>query len=811
MFRNYLKIAFRNISRNKAHTYINISGLAIGLATCLLIALYIFDEASYDKHHHDVDKLYRVASISSIKGETWAAAPAPLAWSLKNDLPEVQQVTRLMTFPFIQNMLLTYEHDGQKKQFYEPRGYYVDSTFFQLFTYDFIYGNPSSALDRPNSIVISDNIYNKFFTKNQDPVGKSIVISTPFGPATYTIKGVFSTAKYRSHIPANYLLSMNNGDMWNWVQQQTNWTNNNVFYTYLKLKPPADAKDFEKKLNPFLMRHAGDAMKAAGFSRTLFLQPVADIYLHSSLGGEIASNTKVTYLYLLGSIAVFVLLIACVNFMNLSTARSQKRAKEVGMRKVMGAEKKSLIWQFLGESVLMCFIALLAALIIARAALPLFNSFTGKELDPFDQPNFIFWIIGVTFLTGILSGIYPAFYLSAFKPVAILKGKVINSLSAATIRKGLVVFQFTISICLVIGAMVIWKQLDHIRNQNLGFEKTQKIIIPLQKSYNNSGSNYIALKDELSKNPAVQSVSAGSSYPGNPDMSDMLFYAEGKSINDVVDIQLAAVENDYIETMGFSLLSGRNFSKNSNADSLGIILNEEAVKELGYTIENAPGKKIRYEYNGHGTMEIVGVVKNFNFESLHKQIKPFGFTYGLFADKYNNVVANVKTTQYAELIQSMSKVWRSIIPNSPFTYSFLDQDFQRNYDKDRLTSRIVVYFTAIAIVIACLGLFGLSAFAAEQRTKEIGIRKVLGASMASVMGLLSKDFLRLVIIALLIACPLAWYFMNRWLDSFAYKTQISWWIFLGAGALAIFVAFVTISFQSIKTALSNPLKSLRTE
>jgi putative ABC transport system permease protein len=291
----------------------------------------------------------------------------------------------------------------------------------------------------------------------------------------------------------------------------------------------------------------------------------------------------------------------------------------------------------------------------------------------------------------------------------------------------------------------------------------------------------------------------------------MLFYAEGKSINDVVDVQLAAVENNYIETMRLSLLSGRNFSKNSNADSLGIILNETAVKELGYTIENAPGKKIHFEYNGHSTLEIVGVVKNFNFESLHKQIKPFGFTYGLFGDKYNNLVANVKTTQYAALLESMSKAWHAIIPNSPFAYSFLDQDFQKNYEKDRLTSRIVVYFTVIAVLIACLGLFGLSAFAAEQRTKEIGIRKVLGASMTSVMGLLSKDFLRLVIIALLIACPVAWYIMNRWLDNFAYKTQISWWIFFGAGTIAIFVAFVTISFQSIKTALSNPLKSLRAE
>jgi len=809
MFKNYFKIAFRNLSRNRAFSFINIFGLAVGLATCLLILLYIFDESRYDQHHKDVDRLYRIASVTG-KGETWAAESAPMAWALKNDLPEVEQVTRLMTFPDIERMLLKYKHHSESKQFYETNGYYVDSTFFQLFTYDFIYGNAATALDEPNSVVISEQLAGKFFGR-ENPVNKAIQIVTPFGEFNYTVKGVFDDTKKKSHIPAHYFLSMRNKDMWNWVQRQTSWVNNNVFFTYVKLKEGVNAAAFDQKLKPFFERHAGEGMKAAGFSKSLFIQPVKDIYLRSSVGKEIAPNGNITYLYILGSIAALILLIACINFMNLSTARSQKRAREVGVRKVIGAEKSSLILQFLGESFLMCLMALGIALFLAWMLLPLFNELTQKDMHPLDEPALVWWIIGLTLFTGLLAGLYPAFYLSAFKPAAVLKGKIANSFSATAIRKGLVVFQFTVSICLVSGAIVIWQQLDLLKNQDLGFNKDRQIILPLEQGYLNSESKYTALKNELLKNPGVKAVTSGSTYPGVPNISDMLFYAEGKPVSEVVDVSLSAVENDYIENIGLTLLSGRAFSKDSRADSAGIILNETAVKELGYTVENAVGRKIQYNFGGHSTMQIVGVVKDFNFESLHNAIKPFGFTSGLFGNKYGYLIAGLSTNDYSGLIKGIEKTWTKLNPETPFVYSFPDQNFQRQYEREQRTSRIVVYFTVIAILIACLGLFGLAAFSAEQRTKEIGIRKVLGATVTNIAALLSRDFIQLVIIAIVIASPLAWYGMNKWLQNFAYRIAISWWMFAAAGLLAVAIALLTVSFQAIKAAVANPVKNLRTE
>ncbi len=810
MIKNYFKIAFRNLIRNKAFSFINIFGLAVGLATCLLILLYIFDESSYDKHHKDGDRVFRIISKNA-KGEGWAAGPGPLAEGLKSELPEVEQSARLLTFPDIATLLLKYEHGAESKQFFETNGYYVDSTFFKIFTYDFIYGNAGTALNEPNSTVISKELAGKFFG-NENPVGKSILITTPFGEFNYTVKGVFNGQKNKSHIPANFLLTMRNNDMWNWVQNQTRWTTNNIFFTYVKLNEGINPQAFEKKLNPFFDEHAGADMKAAGFSKTLFIQPVKDIYLHSDIENELSANGNINYLYILGSIGVFILMIACINFINLSTARSQKRAKEVGVRKVMGAEKSSLIRQFLGESFMMCIIALVLALTLSWIFLPVFNNLTQKNIQPFEHPVLLLWVTCLTLITGLLAGLYPAFYLSSFKPISVLKGKILNSFSATAIRKGLVVFQFTISVCLVLGAIVIWQQLNLFKNQQLGFIKEQKIVLPMQKSYRNSETNYTPLRNELLKNPAVKSVTAGSTYPGIPDLNDMLFYAESKTASDMVDIHLAAIENDYIKTLGMVLVSGRSFSKEFTGDSAGIILNETAIKQLGYEPISAIGKKIQYDFAGkHATLQIVGVVKNFNFESLHTDIKPCGFTTGSFANQYGYIIASVNTNNYPQLIKDVEKSWNKLNAGTPFLYSFIDQDFQRNYEKERRTSNIILYFTIIAILIACLGLFGLAAFSAEQRNKEIGIRKVLGASVADVTALLSKDFIKLIIVAIVIASPLAWYCMDKWLQNFAYRITISWWMFVAAGSLAVVVALFTVSFQAIKAAVANPVKSLRTE
>jgi putative ABC transport system permease protein len=809
MFKNYLKIAFRNFVRNKAFSFINIFGLAVGLATCLLLLLYIFEENSFDKHHKDGDRIFRIASSGKL--DSWAAVSAPVAWGVKSNFPEVEQVTRLLTFPDINKMVLKYEDHSERKQFLEPNGYYVDSTFFQIFTYDFIYGNAATALSQANTMVISDEIANKFFG-NENPVGKVITVNTPKGDFNYTVNAVFNSKKYKSHIPANFFLSMRNNDLGKWVETQKSWAFNNVFFTYIKLKEDANPGGFEKKLQQFFDKRAENDLKAAGFSKSLFLQPMADIYLHSSLGNEISPNGNIAYLYILGSIAVFILLIACINFMNLSTARAEKRAREVGVRKVVGAGRNSLIRQFLGESIMLSLLALLLALTIASLLLPVFNDLTQKDMQMTDGPHLWLWGIALSLFTGVLAGVYPAFYLSSFRPVSVLKGRIRNSLSSSAIRKGLVIFQFTISICLVMAAIVIWLQLDLFKNQQLGFNKIRQIVMPLQAGFNNSESNYILLRDELLKNPQIKSVTCGSTYPGIPNVNDALFHEEGKPVSDAVDVQLSAVDGNFFETLGIQLLSGRTFSSNPRLDSTSIILNESGAKKLGYTTEDAPGKRIASELvNVHYPMQIIGVVRDFNFESLHNAIKPFGFTNSMFVTKYNFVIANVKTNDYSALLINMEKSWKKVIPNSPFNYSFLDQDFQRNYEKEQLTSRIVIYFTIIAILIACLGLLGLAAFSAEQRTKEIGIRKVLGASVWSMAALLSREFIRLVIVSILIASPLSWYIMNKWLENFAYRIHLSWWMFGAAGVFAVLIAMVTVSFQAVKAALANPVKNLRTE
>jgi putative ABC transport system permease protein len=451
----------------------------------------------------------------------------------------------------------------------------------------------------------------------------------------------------------------------------------------------------------------------------------------------------------------------------------------------------------------------LLALLLASALLPLFNSLTQKNLRLFDQPLIWISIAGLTLSTGILSGLYPAFYLSSFKPIAVLKGKLLNNFSATAIRKGLVVFQFTISICLVLGAIVITQQLNFLENQQLGFNKKQQIVLPLKDQ--NAIKNYLPLKNELLKNTGVKTVASGSTYPGITNVEDMLFYPDGKTIHDVVDIRLANVGNEYFETLGFTILNGRGFSKEFTADSNSIVLNEAALKELGYDVKTAVGKKLHYDFQGiHNTMQIVGVVKNFNFESLYNSIKPFGFN-TLLGNKYSYVIVNVSTNNYTSLLKEMDQSWKKINPDIPFVYSFLDRDFQNNYEKDKRASVIVSYFTSIAILIACLGLFGLSAFSAEQRIREIGIRKVLGASVGNITSLLSKDFIRLVLIAIIIASPIAWYGMNKWLLDFAYKIQLSWWMFASAGLFALFIALITVIFQAVKAGLASPVKNLRSE
>ncbi len=807
MLVNYLKIAWRNLLKNRVFSLINILGLASGLATCLMIMLYIMDESGYDAHHEGADRVFRVAS--SVKAESWSAAPAPMAQGLRQDFPEVEESARLLKFPGVTKMMLTYESRGERNSFFETNGYHADSSFFRIFSYDFTSGHAKTVFSEPNSLLLSDKVAARLFGE-EDPMGKVVKLGLPFGAFNYTVRGVFRSDAGKSHIPANFFISMNNSDVGHLIDSWQNWMSNNIFHTYVKLKPGTDTKTFESKLDDFLVRRAGQDYKTAGFDKHLFIQPVRDIYLHSDIGYEISANGSIIYLYIFGSVAGFLLLIACINFMNLTTARSEKRAREVGIRKAVGADKWSLVRQFLGESILLCLMAMSAAVLMVQMMLPVFNRVTGKALQAWSEPGLVFLIVGLTLLTGLLSGLYPAFYLSSFKPVVVLKGRLKTDFAASMIRKGLVVFQFSVSVVLMLGALVIWKQLDFLQHQSLGFEKNRKIVLPVPGE--EVAANYPALKNELLSHALVESVSSGSTYPGIENIEDMLFYPEGGSALDKTDVRLSTVEPDYISTMGFRLMSGREFSRDITADSSGIIINEAAVKALGFTSETIIGKKINFELGKiQGSREVIGVLRNFNFESLHQPVRPFGMVTHSFGNRFAYVIATVKTTDFPVILTHFEKSWKKVNPGVPFSYSFLDQDFQKNYEKDRLTSDLVSYFTAIAVLIACLGLYGLAAFSAEQRTREIGVRKVLGAGTARITAMLSADFLKLVFIALAIGLPVAWWIMNRWLDKFSYKTDISVWVFLLTGAAALAIAALTIGYQSVKAAFTDPVKSLKSD
>ncbi|MEJ7643423.1 MAG: ABC transporter permease [Chryseolinea sp.] len=805
MFKSYLRIAIRNLSSNKTFSCINIGGLAVGITACALIMLYVKDEMSYDKYHQHGDRVFRISS--EVKGEKWVASPAPMADGIKRDFPEVEEVTRLLRFPGAEKMLL--KDDRTKKQFFETNAYYVDSTYFQLFTYDLKFGNEKDALRGPNSIAISEDVAAKFFG-DENPVGRILNVGLSFGTFDYTVKAVFRQ-KNKSHIPANLLLSMNNGDVGGWVKAQTNWAANSIFHTYVKLHEGIAPKSFQAKLADFLQRNGGADFKAAGFEKTLFLQPLEDIYLHSDYGYEVAPNGNARFLYVFTSIALFILALACINFMNLSTARSEKRAREVGMRKVSGASRNSLIAQFMTESMLMSLFALAFAFIMIQLLIPVFNQLTQKDLSLQDGSYNYLLLISLTTATGLLSGIYPALYLSSFKPSAVLKGKVLNTISAISIRKGLVIFQFTISVVLILGAILIRQQMQYLGNQNLGFSKGQKIILPIQTA--EASKNSQVLKTKLLGYPEVLSAAVAGSYPGIETVTSILFYAEGKVPTDNVDITTTYVEADYLKTLGIKLLRGRTFAEEFLNDEQSIVINEAAVRQLGYTIDDAVGKKVNYDFqNQPNPMTIIGIVKDYHFQSLQQEIKPLALTIAPFFSGPNRfLIADVSTTHYPDLIRNIQSTWATVNGGSPFNYSFLDQDFQKNYEKEKRTSLLIQYFTFIAIAIACLGLFGLATFTTEQRIKEIGVRKVLGASVGQIVAHLSTGFMSLVIISIFISIPIAYFFMQKWLQNFAYHVEIQWWIFAVGSSIALLIALLTISLQTVKAAMENPVKSLRSE
>ncbi|QJW91467.1 FtsX-like permease family protein [Spirosoma taeanense] len=824
MLRNYLKIAFRNLLHSKSFSAINILGLSVGLSCCMLLLLYIRSELSFDKHHQHADNLYLVGSKATVgqsSGQEFPMASAPYGPALEAEYPEVAQMARL--FATDDKALLQVREPGKPLlSFYEPKGYQVDSTFFDLFSYQFTEGNPKTALNDPHSVVLSDEVAQKLFG-NTAALGRIIRIGGEAGNGEeFKVTGVYRNAAAHSHIDARFFLPLSAGGIGSFLREgRLDFANNNMFLTYLRLQPvggkPADPKPLAEKFPAFIEKYARADLKSVGFDRQLFLVPVPDLHLYNGFQSVVTPTSSMIYLYILGSIALFTLLIACINFMNLSTARSAKRAAEVGVRKVMGAEQGALIRQFLGESMVLTLLALLIALALVAICMGLFNQLTGKTLSVLEmfEPPILLLFLGLALATGLVAGSYPAFYLSMFNPARVLKGGaqaggVTNSLSVVALRRGLVVFQFMVSVALVLASFVIQEQMRYLREKPLGFTQDQQIAIPFRSA--ESRSVYTAFRSEILRNNQVVSAAGTQFYPGIPNYSDMVFHRPDQTVEQGHDIRTNRVDFDYLQTVGVKLKEGRLFSRTFPGDTNNrIIVNEATLSKFQIADNKAIGQRLNFTWQGETTpFEIVGVVKDFHFEDLHKRIEPFAFMLNP-RPNFNYIIVHVNAADMQPVLAFLEQKWKSVSPDEPFEFTFLNEDFQKNYQAEVQTSQIVRTFTIISILISCLGLFGLAAFAAQQRTKEIGVRKVLGASVGNIVMLLSNDFLKLVLIAILIASPLAWYAMNRWLQEFAYRIDIPWWVFVIAGGLAILIAFLTVSFQSIRAARMDPVKSLRAE
>jgi putative ABC transport system permease protein len=808
MFKNYIKIAFRNLWKSKGFSAINIIGLAIGLATCLLILLFVLDELSYDRYNKKADRIYRVDGEIKFASNHYimAVAPAPMGATLKKDFPQVEQYVR---FRNIGGLLVKKGNEDVQ----ENKIIYADPALFDVFTLPMIDGDPKTALQEPNSIVITAATARKYFNTTQ-AAGKTLMVNNQH---SYRITGVIQDIPSQSHFNYDFFVSLSTLE----ESRRNNWLSNN-FNTYVVLKEGADPKKLESQFDAVVEKYVGpqvmqfmsvnmnDFKKNGNFEKHT-LTPLTSIHLHSDKEGELEANGSIQYVYIFSAIAFFILLIACVNFMNLSTARSANRAREVGVRKVLGSLKSNLVKQFLTESIVISCIALALALVLTFVTLPYFNQLAAKniKLNVLASPWLLLTLLLLVAITGLLAGSYPAFYLSSFKPIQVIKGKLAAGFKTSWLRSGLVVFQFSISIILIIATIVIYKQLNFIQSHKPGFNREQVLVIHNSTPLNNQAKIF---REEVVKLPGVENATITGYLPTDNWRNDNPVFAEPTlDQKRAVSMQTWDVDEQYIPTLGMELAAGRNFSKEFPTDSSGIIINEAAAKMYGFT--DPIGRNLYFirdinHPKNVSTLHIVGIVKDFNFSSFRQHVGPLALLMGA---NQGNVALRIKSKNIQALVAQVEKKYKAFAPGAPFDFTFMNEDFNNLYRTEQRMGVIAVSFSSLAILIACLGLFGLAAYAAEQRTKEIGIRKILGATVSNITAMLSKDFLKLVIIAAVIAFPLAWWFMHSWLQDFAYRTNISWWVFIIAGIAAALIAVVTVSFQTIKAAISNPVKSLKTE
>jgi putative ABC transport system permease protein len=793
MIKNYFKIAMRKLWKHKVFSSINIMGLAVGMTACFLIYLYVHFETSYDAFNTKADQIYRV--VTNIKTPSdllqWSSTSGPMAINMRKDFPEVESAVRISGQSFL-------VRKGNEK-FQENNTIMADSTLFSIFDFPLVYGDKNTALKEPMSIVLSQTAAKKYFG-NTNPVGQSVLLTG--GALNATITGIMKDIPENSQIKADMIVSMSSQNQIYGGSIDSQWASFNLV-SYLLLKPGTNPKTLAAKFPAFLDFHTGKQLKDAQMSFTLFLEPLRDVYLYSTRDNSKSGNIYNVYIFSL--VAVFILLIACINFINLTTARSAERAREVGIRKVVGAARFQLARQFMGESIVICLMAFIIAILLCSLLLPLFNQLAGKQVSTpfFYHPLYIIGLFFIAIAIGVIAGFYPALVLSSFKPVSVLKGRFASGTRGILLRKGLVVFQFIISIILIVGTVIVYTQLNYMRSQDLGFSKDQTIVIDA-----NQDKNKDAFKESLSSVPGVLATSFSSAVPGSGNST-----AYSKVQNKSGDMQTASldiyfVDFNYINQYKIKVIAGRGFSKEFGTDTTqAMVVNESAVKLLGYT---SPQQAIGRNFDQWGRKgKIIGVVKDFHYQALQQPIRPL--TMRIEPGGYQLLSIKVAANNLPSTVKAITSKWNQIIPNRPFEYNFLDESFDKQYrDEDRF-GNLFFNFAILAIFISCLGLLGLASYSTLQRTREIGVRKVLGASVSNIINLLSIEFLKLVLIAFIVATPIAWFFMNKWLRDFAYRTNLAWWMFVFAGIAAIIIAFGTISFQAIKAAIANPVKSLRTE
>ncbi len=811
MLKNYFKIAVRQLRKQKMYSAVKTGGFAMGIAACLLIALYIREELSYDQSYPDAARIYRLVGWVTDKetDNKWVDFPAPMSQVMLKDFPEVEKAGRLMSNSLFPGAGSNEVSLADKNVTAHEDGFtYADQGILDILKLPMVYGDRAHALTEPQSIVISKCKADKYFP-NQDPVGRILFLNGNKSKP-YKISGVMQDLPANSHLKKyDFLLSLS-GIEW-WKGEQSDWGGNN-YNNYILLRQGTNFARFEKKLttdvlqNYYLpsMQKSGDKNAEKELAAaSLHLQLISDINLHSYDIQDGLSHGDIRFIWLFGSIACFILMIACINFINLSTAKSANRAKEVGLRKVIGSHRSSLVMQFLTESLLYSFLSFALAMLIAWTLLPYFNMLSGKSLT---VPWFAWWLVPILVasatIIGVVAGLYPSFYLSSFQPIQVLKGQLSRGSKNSVLRNGLVIFQFTTSIVLIVSTVVVYSQMHYILNKKLGYNKEQVIML---EDANTLGASVKSLKTALLKLPSVKSVSISDYLPiVGTKRNGNSFWIDGKQNTDVgIDCQFWQVDNDYINTLGIKMVAGRNFSPDMPTDSQAVIINQTLAKKLN--LKDPIGKRVA---NGGTSFPVIGVVEDFNFESLRDPIGGLALHLG---NSPSIVSVKVNTADMSNTIASIASQWKIFSAGQSIRYRFLDESFAAMYADVQRMARIFTSFAVLAILIACLGLFGLSAFMAEQRSKEIGVRKVLGASVSSITALMSKEFVKLVVIAIVIASPIARWTMTKWLQDFTYRVPIGWWVFVFAGMIAILIALFTVSFQAIKAAMANPVKSLRSE